>query len=208
MKKLFSLAIIYIISLNAFSQVKASPGLRGGINISNITNSYGDSKTDFYIGGFIGIKLVRFYTLQPELTYSRQGGNQFFYSIDNGFDPNIAGFNSFDENLEIQYLNLSIANKFHPIPEVGLNFILGPSFNIKVADNYDRQNDNITGFDFALFAGIGYEFPFGLGFEARYNQGLIDIFGYESQDDNEDFEWDELYLNSYFQVGATYKFDF
>ena len=67
---------------------------------------------------------------------------------------------------------------------------------------------DLDGLDFALFGGIGYEFPFGLGLEMRYNQGFIDIFGYDSQDDYEDFEWDELYLNSYFQIGATYKFDF
>lgn len=208
MKKLFLLSIFSILTFTAFSQVKVSPGIRGGINISNFTNSHGNSMTDFYVGGFIGVKLAKFYTLQPELTYSRQGGSSFFYTIDEGFDPIIAGFDSFDKNLEIQYLNFSIANKFHPIPDTGLNFILGPSFNIKVADNYDYRYDDIVGFDFALFAGIGYEFPFGLGFEARYNQGFIDIFGYESQDGNDTFEWDELYLNSYFQIGATYKFNF
>ena len=208
MKKSLLVFAFLLFSSALFSQVKVSPGLRGGLSISNITNSHGDSRTDFYVGGFIGVKLARFYTLQPELTYSRQGGSRFFYGLDQGFDPIIAGFNSFDKDLEIQYLNFSIANKFHPIPDTGLNFILGPSFNFKVGDNYDNDYDDIIDFDFAFFGGIGYEFPFGLGFEARYNLGFVDIFGYESQDDNDSFEWDEVYLNSYFQIGATYKFNF
>ena len=120
-------------------------------------------------------------------------------------DPYYTMYEKYD--LEIQYFNFAIANKFTPIQNAGLSFIVGPSFNIKIADNYDDYYEDIEGFDFALFAGIGYEFPFGLGLEVRYNQGLIDIFGY-NVDNDYDVDIDELYLNKYFQIGATYKFDF
>ncbi|HPF96401.1 MAG: PorT family protein [Mangrovimonas sp.] len=211
MKKSFFIISFILLSLTAFAQITVRPGVRGGVTISNITNGHGDANTDFYVGGYAAIKFTRFYVLQPELTYSRQGTKDFFYGIEDGYDPIIGGFNSFDKDLEIQYLNFTIANKFSPIPNTGLNFIVGPSFNIKVADNYDHQYHNITGFDFALLAGIGYDFPFGLGIEARYNQGLIDIFGYDfvdDYDDDDDNYFDEVYLNSYFQIGLTYTFNF
>jgi len=202
MKKILLAFVIVGLTTTAFSQIKVRPGLRGGINISKITNIDGDSRTDFYLGGYVGIKLARFYTIQPELTYSRQGG-QVWYSYYDPIDPYFPMYEK--DDLEIQYLNLAIVNKFHPIPDAGLNFIVGPSFNIKVADNYDDPYDDIEGFDIALFGGIGYEFPMGFGIEARYNLGLVDIFG---ENINNEVDVDELWLNSYFQIGATYKFDF
>jgi len=193
MKKILLVLVFVGLTSTAFSQITVRPGLRGGISISKITNMETDSRSDFYIGGFVGIKFARFYMLQPELTYSRQGGKEIFLNQD---------------DLEIQYLNFSIANKFYPVPNAGLYFVLGPSVNFKLSDNYDSfYGDDIEGFDFALFGGMGYEFPFGLGFEARFNQGFVDIFGFE-YDNEDDFEWDDLYLNSYFQIGVTYKFDF
>ncbi|MEZ0130174.1 hypothetical protein AB9T88_10605 [Flavobacterium sp. LBUM151] len=56
------------------AQVTFRPGIQAGINISKITDSGLDSKTDFYIGAFGALKLSKFYTLQPEITYSKQGG--------------------------------------------------------------------------------------------------------------------------------------
>lgn len=207
MKKSLFIITFILLSFTALAQVTVRPGVRSGINISKITNGHGDANTDFYVGGYAAIKFTRFYVLQPELTYSRQGGElrySYLYSNDPVIDY---GF----QDLEINYLNFTIANKFSPIPNAGLNFIVGPSFNIKVSDNNNNYTyEEIVGFDFALLAGIGYDFPFGLGIEARYNQGLIDIFGYEFVDDDDDdeFDFDEVYLNSYFQIGLTYTFDF
>ena len=193
MKKILLVLAFVGLTTTAFSQITVSPGFRGGISIAKITNTESNSRSDFYIGGFAGIKFARFYTLQPELTYSRQGGKEIFFNGD---------------DLEIQYLNFGIANKFYPVPNTGLYFVLGPSLNFKLSDNYDSfYGDDIEGFDFVLFGGMGYEFPFGLGFEARFNQGFVDLFGYE-YDDDDSLDWDQLYLNSYFQIGATYKFDF
>lgn len=194
MKNLFLTFAFITLSTAVFSQVTISPGVRAGVNFANLTNSDFDDKTDLYIGGFAAIKLAEFYTLQPEINYSRQGAKS-----------NYSGYDDF----EIQYVGITLANKFSPFKDMGLNFIIGPSINIKVGDNYDYYGDNLEGFDFLLFGGLGYEFPFGLGIEARYNIGLIDIFGtnvnayYE-----EDTNIDNLVLNKVFQIGATYKFDF
>ncbi|WP_178987445.1 porin family protein [Winogradskyella schleiferi] len=194
MKNLFLVLAFITISSTVVSQVEIRPGVRGGVNFANLTNSNFDDKVDFYIGGFAAIKLANFYTLQPEINYSRQGGKAKF-----------SGF----ENLEIQYVGMAITNKFAPFKDMGLNFIIGPAINIKVGDNLNSFNDDLEDFDFLFFGGLGYEFPFGLGVEARYNIGIVDVFGRNvNTDDYDDTNIDNLVLNKVFQIGATYKFDF
>tara|TARA_R110002111_G_scaffold163455_2_gene229647 strand:- start:12495 stop:13076 length:582 start_codon:yes stop_codon:yes gene_type:complete len=193
MKKLILVFAFITLSTTVFSQVTIRPGVRAGANISNFTNTEHDSKTDLYIGAFAAIKLADFYTLQPEINYSRQGAKSKFSS----------------HKYEINYVGITLANKFSPFKEIGLNFILGPSINIKVSDNFNDYYDDLESFDFLLFGGLGYEFPFGLGIEARYNIGLIDIFGGNvNAEYEEDTNIDNLILNKVFQIGATYKFDF
>ena len=188
MKRVFIILVMIMMCSSAFAQFSIKPGVRAGANLSSLTNTELKTKTDFYVGAFAAIKFVRFYTLQPELTYSRQGAK--------------AQYSEFDD-VEIQYLNISVANKFSPFKDNGLHFIVGPSINIKVGDN-DDFND-LESFDFALMGGLGYDFPFGLTLEARYNIGLIDILG---SNINNEVPLDEIYLNQYIQIGAAYKFDF
>ncbi|WP_165748935.1 porin family protein [Cellulophaga sp. Z1A5H] len=195
MKNLIFAFIFITITTTAFSQVIARPGVRTGANFTNFTNSDSDSKTTLYVGGFLAIKLAHFYTLQPEINYSRQGAKSKFSS---------------DYDTEIQYIGLAITNKFSPFKGMGLYTIIGPGINIKVGDNYDTNfNDDLEGFDFLIFGGLGYDFPFGLGAEIRYNIGLIDIFGRNINSNNhQDTTFDNLILNKVFQIGVTYKFDF
>ncbi len=78
---ILTLALI-VVSATAFSQVTIKPVVRAGVNFANITNTDLDDKTDFYIGAFAEIKFVRFYALQPELNYTRQGGKSKFCEFD------------------------------------------------------------------------------------------------------------------------------
>ena len=75
---------------------------------------------------------------------------------------------------------------------------------IKPGDNFDEFSDELESFDIVFFGGLGYDFPFGLTLEARYNIGLVDIFGYNI--DNE-VSIDDVLLNKVIQKGAAYKFD-
>ena len=189
MKKLVLILTFVSISLAAFSQVTFKPGVKAGVNFAKVSNTIGDTKTDFYVGGLLEMQFANFYALQPELLYSRQGN-----------DHPVSGY----DGIELQYFSISIANKFSPFKDIGLNFVAGPSIDIKVGDNID--NDDWSPLDFAVFGGLSYEFPFGLEIEARYKQGLIDIddgyseFGNSDADDNN--------LNSVIQVGLSYKFSF
>ena len=94
-------------------------------------------------------------------------------------------------------------------PEIGLHFILGPSLDINVSDN---SNGDITPADVSFFGGIGYEFPMGLGIEARYKQGFVDVrdgyyddYYYDNNYDNEYYNGNNK-LNSVFQFSVYYKF--
>lgn len=179
-----------VMTISAFSQVTFNPGVKAGLNFSNVSGTEGETKTDFYVGGLMEMQFANFYALQPEIIYSRQGA-----------ESSVSGV----EGIELQYLSISIANKFSPFKNIGLNFVVGPSIDIKIGDNLDYY-DELAPMDFAFFGGLSYEFPFGLEIEARYKQGIIDIddgfseFGNSEADDNN--------LNSAFQIGVAYKFDF
>ena len=199
MKKLV-LAIALITVTTTFSQIKVRPGIKMGLNSSNITNLDGSSKTGFNGGLFVNIHLARFYELQVETTYSNQGFNEADYI---GYDYyNDLLYNAQGRDLNIHYLSFGIANKFFIVPNTGLHLIVGPGMDINIDDN----GADITAADLTLFGGIGYEFPFGLGIEGRYKQGLIDVREDYIDYSNYDYYNGNNPLNAVFQVGVYYKF--
>jgi len=185
--------LVLVLSFLSFSQAQVRPGVKLGLNSSNISNTKLDSKSGVYIGAFVKIPITEYYTLQPELLYSNQGGKS---NSDEYGDVNI------------NYLSIGIPNKFYVSPKSGFHFILGLGLDINLKNNFvsltnfDIDNE-ISPVDVVVMGGIGYEFDFGLALEARYKQGTIsiDFFGednlYEEAGSN---------LNGVFQIGASYKF--
>ncbi|MCX7548909.1 porin family protein [Xanthomarina sp. F1114] len=202
MKNLLMAIVFIAISLPTFSQVKINPGLRMGLNASNITNQYNSDRVIGFNGAmFVNFHFARFYELQPEMTYSNQGFKGDSYTYLDPYSGDIIRVNQ--DNASLHYLGLSVANKFYFFPDLGLHFIIGPSLEFNISDNsyYD-----ITPIDISLFGGIGYEFPIGLGIEARYKQGVIDVRDsfYNFNDGN---YYENNKLNSVFQFNVYYKFD-
>ncbi|CAC9973622.1 PorT family protein [Flavobacterium sp. WLB] len=196
MKKITLIAFVLFIGLvKSQAQVKVSPGLRGGLNISTLTNIDDNrSKTDFYIGGLVDIKFNKYFSLQPEITYSRQGDEGRYF--ENG--------RYYSEKYELNYLTLGAVAKYH-FGGKGFHVLAGPSLDIKVGDNY--INSNPEGFDLAIVGGVGYTLPNGLSFEARIKQGLIDIYGYDGlNNNNDDYYYNDVILNQVFQIGISYTF--
>lgn len=191
------LIILFIVSSTAvFSQEKTKMALRMGLNSSKVLNSNLHTKYAPYAGVALAIAFNETYTLQPEITYSKQGGKSEIPELD---------------DIDINYLSLSVANKI--FTEGGhFHFILGPSIDFNFNDNIinlinsDGDNFEVTPIDLAVFGGIGIEFDFGLALELRYKQGLIDL----------DFNDDGAYgnnnennqLNRVIQIGALYKLNF
>ncbi|QSW91263.1 MULTISPECIES: porin family protein [Flavobacterium] len=192
MKKITLIAFILFIGIKSQAQVKVSPGLRGGLNFSTLTNIDDNrSKTDFYVGGLVNIRFNKYFSLQPEITYSRQGDEGRYF--ENG--------RYYSEKYELNYLTLGAVAKYH-FGGKGFHILAGPSLDIKVSDNY--INTNPEGFDLAIVGGVGYTLPNGLTFEARIKQGLIDIYGYDGIDN--DYYYDDVILNQVFQIGISYTF--
>jgi len=193
MKKFIVIAFVLIVGTIAQAQVSVNPGIRGGLNFSTLSNIDDNStKTDFYVGGLVNIKFNRFFSLQPELTYSRQGdkGREYF---------NDGSSRSLD--YELNYLTVGAVAKFN-VGGGGFHLLAGPSLDFKVGDNY--INTNPENFDLAIVGGIGYTLPNGLTFEARIKQGLVDIYGYDEIDN--DYYYDDVILNQVFQIGISYTF--
>ncbi|CAM3590561.1 porin family protein [Flavobacterium chungbukense] len=196
MKKITLIAFVLFIGIQSSqSQVRVSPGLRGGLNVSTLTNiDDNNSKTDFYVGGLVNIKFNKFFSLQPEITYSRQGdeGREYFGN----------GNNYRYVKYELNYITLGAVAKFN-FNGGGFHLLAGPSLDLKVGDNY--INSNPEDFDLAIVGGIGYTLPNGLTFEARIKQGLVDIYGYDYYD-NDGYYTNDAILNQVFQIGVSYTF--
>lgn len=191
MKKFVVIAFVLFIGIKSEAQVRVSPGLRGGLNLSTLSNiDDNQTKADFYVGGLLDIRFNKFFSLQPEITYSRQGdkGREYF---DNGSFRYV--------NYELNYVTLGAVAKFN-FNGGGFHLLAGPSLDFKVSDNY--INSSPEDFDLAIVGGVGYTLPNGLTFEARIKQGLVDIYGYEGVD----YYYDDVILNQVFQIGISYKF--
>ena len=195
MKKVTLIAFVLFIGLiNSHAQVRVNPGIRGGLNFSTLTNvEDNSSKTDFYLGGLVNIKFNKYFSLQPEITYSRQGDEGRYFEDGR----------SYSEKYELNYLTLGAVAKFN-FGGKGFHILGGPSLDFKIGDNY--INTNPENFDLAIVGGVGYTLPNGLTFEARIKQGLMDIYGYDGIYDG-DYYYDDVILNQVFQIGISYTFN-
>ena len=144
MKKVTLIAFVLFIGLiTSQAQVKVSPGLRGGLNFSTLTNiDDNEAKTDFYVGGLVDIKFNKYFSLQPEITYSRQGDKGRYF--EDGRYHSI--------NYELNCITLGAVAKYN-FGGSGFHILAGPSLDFKVDDNY--INSDLEGFDMAILAGVG-----------------------------------------------------
>lgn len=211
MKKLIIAFFLVLGISQSQAQRTLKPGVRAGVNFSKLTNYDTDFLTGFYVGAQLGIQFNKLYTLQPELTYSRQGGNRTFdfRNLINPSDPDLVLYNQ-EKKQTLDYLCLSAISKF----QFGNSFhvLVGPSLDFKVNDNFQESYSfrDPIGFDLALVAGVGFSLPNGLSFEARFKQGMVDVFGNnynENVDQNNNGNFDEVVLNQSFQLGVAYTFD-
>jgi hypothetical protein len=209
MKKLFVVAIIALFGITqAQAQVSFRPGLRGGLNFAHFTegdsynSNYYDpivgsnvyindnnnytSKTDFYVGIYGALRLSRFYTLQPEIDYSKQGSVIKF--ID---------FNNFSRSTKVtvSYLSLAVINKF---TFKKFNVHLGPALEFVVNEKNIQADSEI---DLTFQLGAGYNITKNFGVEARIKKGIVPAYY------NNSYNGDGDHTNVVFSVGATYTFD-
>jgi hypothetical protein len=198
MKRIFTLLALCLISaLGANAQVTFRPGVRAGVNFANITQADFDSRTDFYIGGYGAIKFSRFYIMQPEVTYSRQGAKGETVFFDN-FNNTLVNVNS---DIEIQYLSFALINKFTFSNE--FNVHVGPMLDFETRSNVNTNAE----FDLGIMAGVGYTLPMGLTIEARVKKGIVDVLETDDYNDYTSYNVNNYNTNFLFQVGLSYTFN-
>lgn len=179
---------------SAMAQAQFSLGLKGGPNFnkldinSNVAANY-SNRTGFHGGAFALVKLTKF-AIQPEVLFSRQGA-KFSFNAQNLYT-------NFD------YINIPVMLKLYTV--AGLNLQIGPQFGFlskaggKVIDNLSNigtaTKDLYKKSDLSLAVGLGWDLPFGLMIEGRYNLGLQAIQNNPSLDATK---------NQVIQVSLGYK---
>lgn len=178
-------AFMLLFSAAAFSQAQFALGVKGGLNFAKFdANDFGGSlknKTGFHGGAFALIKFSKI-GIQPELIFSQQG-SKFRFNADEG-----------EGNFD--YINIPVMLKLYTI--AGINLQVGPQFGFLSKAEIDGNNvkDSFKGSDLSLGIGAGWDLPFGLTIDARYNLGLSKI------EDDPSFD---AVKNQVLQVSLGYK---
>ncbi len=157
MKRLSFILFSLLFSVTTYSQ-GVDLGIKFGANFATISDAAGlDNKTGFHAGAFAALKFNDKVALQGELLYSQQGS-----------EVNLGDFN-------LDYVNVPVIVKYYLVQ--GLNIQLGPQFGFLVNDELPSESDfnNPESMDFSAVMGLGYDLPFGLRIDGRYNLGLTDI---------------------------------
>lgn len=179
------------------AQVTFKPGLRAGLNLSKITQSDASSRTDFYIAGFGELKLTKYYTLQPEISYSKQGGNDVLVQ---NFNNQTGNYDVSKEDISVDYISFAIVNKFTFNNK--FNIHIGPAIDFQAGQNQFTQSD----VDLAFLLGLGISVTNNLSIEARVKKGIIDIYETDYFSDNS-YNVGDYNTNFLFQLGVSYTFD-
>ncbi len=196
MKRIALIVAALAISVGAFAQRGYWEwGVKGGLNVSNLSNVSGDDKmkASFYAGLFAEYRFSDYFGLQPEITYSRQGN---FYNEDRYKLWN-----------RVNYLNIPVIAKIYVTPRLSVD--VGPQLGIllnnnttfkwKNSDNSSTNDHSIdaNGADFGIAMGLSARLAYNLDLTARYNLGLTDIL--------KDNDGDAV-RNGVIQVGLGYRF--
>jgi hypothetical protein len=193
MKKLLIVPLI-VLSSSLFAQ-KFQFGLKGGLNVSNFTNTSFNNVDNkaligAHIGAFLSLLLGDHFAIQPEALISTQGAK---LSSDQGVD---------DGNYRLTYLAIPVMLKgrFNG----GFYLEAGPQFGFKLHESIPGGNTPANfakNADFGVGAGLGFHGKSGLGVGGRYVLGLSKVGDFEKND----FA-DPSFKNGVIQISLFYTF--
>jgi len=155
-----------LVGATLFSFAQVSIGIKGGPNFANIDteSSAGENyenRTGWHLGAFAQFRGEKI-GFQPEILFSQQGS-----TITYSGDPDIKS--------NFGYVNIPLVVKLYTV--AGINLQAGPQFGFLTSADVDDEDikDELKGTDFSLALGVGWDLPFGLTIDGRYNWGLSDI---------------------------------
>ncbi|MFM1998215.1 MAG: hypothetical protein RL204_162 [Bacteroidota bacterium] len=206
-------AAAMFISTVASSQM--TYGGRLGLNLANISGDYGDSEapgmlTSFYLGGALNYELSDKLFLAPELNFSIKGAHSNYESSITFFGVTTA--TKVDVKSSMSYLEIPINVGFKFSDALSLK--AGPYVGILMGakskgtseatvagvttttDIDDNSKDGLSSTDFGINVGLAYAMESGFGVEARFSQGLSNIYDIDGMDDK--------FSNRVISVGVFY----
>jgi opacity protein-like surface antigen len=191
---------ILVASQQAYSQAQLAIGIKAGPNFSTINTDASASqnyknRTGFHGGGFVLVKATKI-GIQPEVIFSQQGSKVEIN--DENFESNFS------------YVNIPVILKLYTV--AGINIQAGPQFGFvtnaetPIEDQLNPGSyqvrdvkDKMKSSDFTVALGLGWDLPFGLTLDARYNLGLSKIYDDAPSQQTEDAK------NQVFQFSLGYK---
>jgi hypothetical protein len=178
-KNLFAVFVLVLISAVSYGQAQVAIGLKAGANISKFDSEGADNLTSFHGGAFALFKLTKI-GIQPEILFSQQGASTDF------------------GDLKTSYFNIPVMLKIYLA--AGINIQAGPQFGFLTAADFDGQDvkDAFKSSDISANIGLGWDLPFGLMIDARYNLGLADV------SDSDSFSSEAL-KSRVIQISVGYK---
>jgi opacity protein-like surface antigen len=206
-------AAAMFISTVASSQM--TYGGRLGLNLANVSGDYGDSEapgmlTSFYVGGVLNYELSDKLSLAPEVNFSVKGARSNYESSITFFG--VTTSTKVDVKSSMSYLEIpiNVGFKFSDALSVKAGPYVGLLMGAKstgtsestvagvttTTDIDDDSKEGLAGTDFGINVGLAYAMESGFGVEARFSQGLSNIYDIDGMDDT--------FSNRVISVGVFY----
>lgn len=152
--------------------------VKTGFNASTMTNDPNSKyKKGFHLGVATEFFLSKDFSIQPELQYSTQGAR-----VANSIQE-LIGDPKAKIKMKLNYFNIPILAKYYLTDE--FNIQVGPQLGIRAKSELEIKTKDLTlkknmkkevhTLDVGLSFGLGYDLPFDMFFEARYNLGLTNF---------------------------------
>jgi len=184
-KKSF-VALLMLLSMNAFSQKKFDPnsdhenffrlGAKAGVNINKITGqSYKSGfNYNYLLGGFMQFNFSKTFGLQPEINFV-QSSSEFSNDASDVYDD-LFKIGS-QRKAKLDYLKVPLLLNINVGPSKRVKLQLGPQIGGLLNQNIDSLKENRDIFkkgDWSAVGGLWLQLPF-VNFGGRYEIGLTNL---------------------------------
>jgi len=168
---IFLLIVFSVSFLTANSQ--QAIGVKGGINIANLSGFTGRSRISGHAGLFLHHTINRNWCLQPELLFSGEG--QRYFS------------NGDEHTLALNYLQVPLMIQYYPVPNIYLE--AGPQVGLLlsaqdkingVEEAHTNAKEDFSTAQVALGLGAGIKVSEQIILYGRYNFGLTDVSRFDN----------------------------
>jgi hypothetical protein len=182
MKKIFLLLLAVFLSVAGYTQRRVTTtapinhnlegsnapentgfGLKGGLNFADVRDIDSGmdfkTKTSYHVGAFAQFSITDWFSLQPEILYSRKG------------------YDSTDVSRKLDYFDVPLLLVFNPLTNV--SFHVGPQasllMTVKEGETEINKEDSYQSLDYGVVGGVEARISF-FRVGARYSLGLREIY--------------------------------